>query len=73
MASEKGNFQLERRDQFGRFRGHVLNTKQSNLKFSKFLIQKQAEICMLFRTLTRNIDICELAMRSRKKISLSKN
>ena len=47
--------------------GHVLNTKQSNLNFGKFLLQKWARICMFFRTLTRNVDSCELAMKSRKK------
>ena len=66
-TSEKGNFRHERRNQFKRFWGHVLNTIQSNLKFGKFLLQKQAKICMFFRTLTRNIDNCELAMKSRKK------
>ena len=40
IACEKGNFQHERRDQFKRFWGHVLNTIQSNLKFGKFLLQK---------------------------------
>ena len=40
MISEKGNFRRKQRDQLGRFWGHVLNTKQSNLKFGKFVLQK---------------------------------
>ena len=40
MSSEKGNFRIKRCNQLGRFRGHILNTKQSNLKFGKFLFQK---------------------------------
>ena len=40
MAPEKGNYRHERRNQSGRFRGQVLNTKQSNLKFDKLLLQK---------------------------------
>ena len=72
-TSEKGDFRHERRHQFKRFWGHVLNTIQSNLKSGKFLLQKYARICMFFRTLTRNIEICELTMKSRKNSSLSKN
>ena len=47
------------------------HTIQSNLKFGKFLLQKQAKICMFFRTLPRNIDSCELAMKSGKKFQFS--
>ena len=73
-ASENGNFLLECRNQFRRLLGHVVNTKQSNLKFGKFILHKKARICMLFRTLARNTNICELAMKSLgKKNSLSKN
>ena len=41
-------------------------------KTIKFELQKTpsseiGKFCMLFRTLTRNIDSCELAMKSRKK------
>ena len=41
-ASEKGTFDSNAAncDQFGRFRRQILKTKQSNLKFSKFLLQK---------------------------------
>ena len=67
MASEKGNFQLKRRDQFDRFWGTC--PQHNTVKFEVWQIPSSeiGKNLQLFRTLTRNIDICELTMKSWKK------